>query len=119
MEKTWKNIETQWAKLIGSLPTLLPHTGQYVYFGEEHDVTPYSIARAKVGWRDCWVIAENGEDSDAFMMECSKTTEGYVEDIRNFLSKTLRIDWDEPIFISEKIYDDNIRRRTIFKAARR
>ena len=117
MEKAWKNIETRWAKLIGSLPTLLPLPGQYVYFGEEPDTTPYAIVRAKAGWRDCWIISENGEDSDAFLMECSRTTEGYAEDIRDFLSKTWCIDWNEPIYVSEKVYDDNILRWTIVKTA--
>ena len=116
MEKAWKNIETAWAKLIGSLPTLLPHTGQYVYFGEESDVTPYAIVRAKVGWRDCWIISENGEDSDAFLMECSRRTDGYAEDVKGFLSKTWCIDWDQPIYVSEKVYDDNVVRWTVVKA---
>lgn len=103
METAWNNVKVAWEDLIRMLPTLLTKNGEYVYFGQEPDCTPYSICRATLGWRDCWVIAENGEDSPAFVMEVSRTTEGYFDDIKEFIQTNWCWDWDEDIWVLENV----------------
>jgi hypothetical protein len=102
MEK-WKNIKRSWEWLIKSLPKLLTKNGQYLYFGDEPDCTPYSICRTKVGWRDCWVIADNGEDSTAIILECSHTAVGYLPDVKDWLWNALGLEFNEPIYVCEHI----------------
>jgi hypothetical protein len=102
--ETWKINKTDWATLIRTLPSLLVQAGDYIYIGMESDCTSYSIARAKIGARDCWIIADTSEDSPAFLMECSMTTDGYVEDIKEWLSDTWCWEWDEPVWVCEKIF---------------
>lgn len=96
-----------WGELIAMLPTLLKEDGQYIYFGDEPDCTPYSICRARLGWRECWVISDNGEDSTAIVLECSHTTSGYLEDVEDWLWNALGLDFDEPVYICTSVMGEN------------
>ena len=98
-----KNKKLTWTKLISKLPTLLTKNGQYIYFGDDPDSTPYSICRTKVGWRDCWVIADNGEDSTAIILECSHTATGYLTDVKEWLWNALGLEFDEPVWMCEVV----------------
>ena len=104
MENCWNNLKLDWATLIEMLPTLLEKAGQYVTIGMEPDSQPYSISRAKIASRECWIIAEDDDDSYAYLMECSKTTEGYVEYVKEWLKETWCWEWDEPVWVCEKIF---------------
>ena len=103
METCWNNVKLDWGTLIEMLPNLLTKNGQYVYFGEEPDCTPYSICRARVGWRDCWIISDNGEASPSILMECSKKTDGYVNDLKVWLWDTLGLTWDDDVWVTQKV----------------
>ena len=103
--KTWKNIKHSWADLLKTLPTLLVKAGQYIYFGCESDCTPFIITRAKIGSRECWVISDSDDDSTAFVMECSYTTDGYVEDVKEWLGQTWFWAWDDAVYVCENIFE--------------
>ena len=103
METCWNNVKVEWGDILKMLPTLLTKNGQYIYFGEEPDCTPYSICRARVGWRDCWIIADNGEDAKGIIFDCSDRTDGYLEDLKDWLWDTLGLEFDEPIWVCDKV----------------
>ena len=96
-----------WSGLISMLPDLLDKNGKYIYFGDEPDCTPYSICRVELGWRDCSVISDNGEDSTAIVLECSHTTSGYLGDIEDWLWQTLGLSFDEPVYICASVMGEN------------
>ena len=93
----------KWKSLILLLPVLLRKNGDYIYFGiDDKDCTPYTIARATIGWRDCWIISENGEDSASFLMECSAVTDGYIEDLEQWFS-SFCVEAEDEIFVEPQI----------------
>ena len=94
-----------WGTLIEMLPSLLDENGKYVCFGCEPDRTPYTIARARIANRDCWVISDSAEDSTAFVMECSKSTEGYKEDVKQWLAENWFWGWDDEVWVCEKVFN--------------
>lgn len=98
-----ENKKLTWTEFIQMLPNLLTKNGQYIYFGDEPDCTPYSICRARLGWRDCWIIADNGEDSTAIIMECSHTAVGYLPDVKEWLWNALGLEFDEPVWVCDEV----------------
>lgn len=104
MEEAWNNVKIDTITLIEMIPVLVDKDGDYRRFGTECDCTPFLICRAFIGGRDCWVITDSAEDSVAYVMECSKTTEGYKEDLLLFLDDNWGIEKDDDIWISNQLY---------------
>ena len=106
MEK-WKNIKRSWGWLIKSLPKLLNKNGQYLYFGDEPECTQYSVCRARIGWRDCWIIGENDEGTPAYILECKDKIDAYVlDELKEFMENCpgFGFDWkQDDIYVCEHI----------------
>ena len=105
METCWNNIKLDWETLLEMLPTMLDENGKYVQFGCEPDSTPYTVARARIANRDCWVISDSAEDSTAFIMECSKTTKGYMDDFKEWLAENWIWGWDDDVWVSNTVFN--------------
>lgn len=103
METAWGNVKIDTETLIECLPTMLEKKGDFVLFGTECDSTPFVAERIKLAGRDCWIISDTAEDTPAFVMECSKTTEGYAEDVVNWLGETFGIGLHDDIWVTDKI----------------
>lgn len=103
METAFGNIKTDFASLLGALPTILKTNGDYVHLGGECDSTPFCLARTRVGGRDCWLFCDTAEESKAFLMECSNTTDGYVDGFREFLEENYDISLDDDIWVNDKV----------------
>ena len=105
METCWNKVKLDWDTLLEMLPKLLSRNGQYLKFGCEPDSATFTIARTKIAGRECWVICDSAEDSPAFVMQCSDTTTGYVDDVMQWLSDNWYWAWDDPVWVSEKVYE--------------
>lgn len=106
MEEAWNNVKIDLITLIEMIPVLVEKNGDYRYFGTEPDSTPYTICRTRIGGRDCWIVSDSGEDSIAWVMECAKTTEGYMDDLLWFFEDNFGIENDGEIWVSNELHHD-------------
>ena len=107
METCWNNGKLDWETFFELLPTLLKENGQFIEFGQEPDSTPFIASRARIGNSDRWILTDSGEDSTAFVMECSKTTKGYVEDFKDWLNDNWLWDWyEDAVWVGQHIFQN-------------
>lgn len=106
METAWNKVKIDTQTLIECLPTFLEKIGEFLNFGTECDSTPFVVERVRLSGRDCWVISDTAEDSPAFVMQCSKTTKGYEEDVKEWLDNTFGLGWEDDIWVNEKVQHD-------------
>ena len=85
-------------QLVLELPNILTAPGQMIRIGFTSKETPYIIARVTIGKTDYWILTIEDEDSSAFMMACSTTTEGYINDLKAFLFRNWCITWNDPVW---------------------
>ena len=108
--ETNKTVRIYWENLIRMLPVLLDKEGGSILFGidpDDSDAMCFYITRMNVAGRECWLVAEDAEDSKAFLMQCSKSTSGYVDDIKTFLEDAWCVGWNDPVWVSGEIDNAN------------